>query len=343
MKRSLAIFLTIYLSLICFTGCEFLSFSSCEHTYEWACYEQTHQKIYTCGCLTPDIAEMHIDSDENYVCDICKYEMELPASQGLEFVKNSNGTNYAVKSIGNCTDKEIVIPNTYEDLPVVGILPEAFKGNTTITSVVIPDNVILIYECAFMDCTAIEKVELGSSLKGIWESAFAGCLKLQEIIFPDELEYIYGHAFRGCTSLQEIVIPDSVTAIDPWAFANCTSLQAISFSNNMTVIEESICHSCTSLTSIDFGSGVTDVRKDAFLGCVSLERLYIPKNVVKLTRSFSGCAALNYVEFEVTSGWKWASKTGFFNSHDVKNPETNAYNMKGVWDGSSWQREAENN
>lgn len=350
MKKNIIFSLTICSMLTFFVGCNFFSNSSsnesslCEHTYEWSRNKENHQKIYTCGCPTPDIAEMHLDSDKNYICDICEYEMEkaVVASQGLEFVKNNDGTNYAVKSIGTCTDKDIVIPNTYEGLPVVGVFSEAFMGNTEITSVVIPDNVILIYESAFMGCTALEKVELGKGLKGIWECAFGNCKNLKEITLPDGLEYIYTHAFDGCASLKEIVIPDSVTRIETWAFANCTSLQSISFSDNIAVIAESTCYACTSLTTIDFGNGVTHIRPDAFYGCSSLERLYIPKNIIALTRAFMGCGALNYVEFEITSGWEWASKNGFFNSHDVTNPEKNAYNMTGTWNGSSWQREIEN-
>ena len=347
MKKLCALSLTVCSALSCFTGCDFVlsnpkNSSSCKHSYEWAQYEETHQKVYTCGCPTPDIAEMHLDTDKNYICDICEYEMPKPASHGLEFIKNNDGTNYAVKSIGTCTDKDIVIPNTYEGLPVVGVLPEAFMRNTTITSVVIPDSVILIYNSAFMECTALEKVELGNGLKGIWECAFEYCTNLKEINLPDGLEYIYTHAFNSCSSLKKIVIPDSVTRIEPWVFANCSSLQSISFSDNITVIAESMCYGCTSLTKIDFGNGVTHVRPDAFYGCISLEHLYIPKNIVALTSAFMGCGALNHVEFEITSGWKWASKNGFFNSKNVTNPETNADNMKGVWSGSSWQRETEN-
>lgn len=47
--------------------------SSCEHTYEWIFDENKHQKVYTCGCFSPDAAEAHIDSDENAYCDICEY------------------------------------------------------------------------------------------------------------------------------------------------------------------------------------------------------------------------------------------------------------------------------
>ena len=342
MKKLHLWFLTLTLAFTSFASCNTTNgTSSCEHPYEWARDEMSHKRVYTCGCFTSinDLMELHIDNNNDYTCDICQYEMELPASQGLEFIKNIDETNYAVKSIGSCTDKDIVIPNTHEGLPVVGIFSEAFMGNTSITSVVIPDNVILIYDSAFMECTSLKKVVFGKGLKGIWECAFGYCTSLQEIHFPDGLEYIYAHAFNNCTSLNAVSIPDSVTRIEQWAFANCTSLESISFSDNITVISENMCYGCTSLTSIDFGNGVTHVRPDAFYGCISLERLYIPKNIVALTRAFSACGALNYVEFEITSGWKWASKNGFFNSKDVTNPETNAYNMKWTWDGSSWSRE----
>jgi hypothetical protein len=89
------------------------------------------------------------------------------------------------------------------------------------------------------------------------------------------------------------------------------------------------------LKSIDFGSGVTHVLKDAFYDCISLECLYVPENIISLNCSFAYCSALNYVEFEIKTGWKWASKNGFFNSKNVTNPETNASNMTGICDGSS--------
>ena len=42
-----------------------------DHTYEYAGNDYTHQKIYTCGCPTPDIAEMHYDNDKDDLCDAC--------------------------------------------------------------------------------------------------------------------------------------------------------------------------------------------------------------------------------------------------------------------------------
>ena len=46
-----------------------------EHTGEWHTSESTHYYQYTCGCPSPDIAELHSDYDENFICDICEYVM----------------------------------------------------------------------------------------------------------------------------------------------------------------------------------------------------------------------------------------------------------------------------
>ena len=48
--------------------------SHSEHTYEYVGNDYTHQKVYTCGCGTPDIAEMHVDYDEDNFCDLCQNE-----------------------------------------------------------------------------------------------------------------------------------------------------------------------------------------------------------------------------------------------------------------------------
>ena len=44
-----------------------------EHTGEWHTSESTHYYQYTCGCPSPDIAELHLDGDDNGLCDICEY------------------------------------------------------------------------------------------------------------------------------------------------------------------------------------------------------------------------------------------------------------------------------
>ena len=46
-----------------------------EHTYEWVGSEGGHQKVYTCGCYSPAIQELHRDNNSDYKCDVCGWSM----------------------------------------------------------------------------------------------------------------------------------------------------------------------------------------------------------------------------------------------------------------------------
>ena len=125
-----------------------------------------------------------------------------PASEGLDMVLISEG-EYTVSGIGTCTDTEILIPTTYNDLPVVSVEASAFLNNTAITSVVLPDGITSIGENAFNGCESLTSVTFGEN---------------------SQLTSIGDYAFLGCYSLESITIPASVTSIGEWAFVECYRL-----------------------------------------------------------------------------------------------------------------------
>ena len=95
------------------------------------------------------------DSNKTYVAS---YSVKY--SEGLEFVSNGNGTCY-VKSIGTCTDTELLIPPTSPDGDrVTNIGMRAFYGCETITSVTIPDSVTSIYDSAFAYCKCLTSIKV---------------------------------------------------------------------------------------------------------------------------------------------------------------------------------------
>ena len=73
--KKLALCLTVVLCLCCLASCKLLhsTFNIGEHTYEYIQYETGHFKQYTCGCPSPDILGLHLDTDENGTCDVCGY------------------------------------------------------------------------------------------------------------------------------------------------------------------------------------------------------------------------------------------------------------------------------
>lgn len=78
-------------------------------------------------------------------------------SEGLSYLKKTDGS-YSVTGVGSCTDAEIIIPATYQNLPVVEIAENAFALTDTITSVTIPESVVAISPNAFYLCVGLESV-----------------------------------------------------------------------------------------------------------------------------------------------------------------------------------------
>lgn len=67
---------TLSLCLLCviaLVACDSIFKEEHQHTYDYICNEDTHQKVYTCGCFSPDISELHINYDADLFCDICGY------------------------------------------------------------------------------------------------------------------------------------------------------------------------------------------------------------------------------------------------------------------------------
>ncbi len=128
----------------------------------------------------------------------------------LQFELNAAGTGYIVTGdSGQST--AIVIPETHEDLPVVGIKESAFaysKHTSDILSVTIPDSVVEIEKNAFYSRHELTTVVIGegSKLTTIGNNAFSGCRALTSIYLPAGVTSIGDAAFNNCGGLNTITI-----------------------------------------------------------------------------------------------------------------------------------------
>ena len=101
---------------------------------------------------------------------------------------------------GNIT--QINLLNKIYGLPVRVIGEGAFKGNTKLTAVTIPNSVTEIQKEAFSGCIALKELVLPTSLKTIGEKAFYNCTGMKTIIIPKgtPIESIGTDAFKNCTA-----------------------------------------------------------------------------------------------------------------------------------------------
>ena len=260
--------------------------------------------------------------EHNYVDRVCTVCGEYMPSEGLEFTLNSNKSSYCVSGIGTCTDSDIVIPCTYNGLPVTSIGYDAFRNCDTLTSITIPDSVTSICDYAFYNCNSLTSITIPDCVTNIGYEAFFFCYSLTSITFGEnsQLTSIGSYAFANCARLTSITIPDSVTSISDWAFYGCGRLTSITVDENnqyykdidgnlytkdgKTLIQYAIGKKDTSFT---IPSGVTSIGSEAFYSCDSLTSITIPDSVTNIgSYVFYHCDSLTSVYYTGTAS-EWGN------------------------------------
>ena len=89
MKKVVSLALMIAICLACLVSCILIPH---EHTSEMQITEEGHCEVYTCGCPSTEIIEMHADNDFDGLCDICEYTMCKDSSSHQKYIcKNADG------------------------------------------------------------------------------------------------------------------------------------------------------------------------------------------------------------------------------------------------------------
>ena len=217
-------------------------------------------------------------------------------SEGLEF-ELYRGETYAVKGIGSCTDKNIVIPSIYEGYPVIMISDYAFYG-CDIESVIIPDTVSQIGSSAFDTCSALTSVTLGNGVTSIGRGAFLACTQLRSIVIPDSVRYIGMSAFEACGRLESVSFGRGLTEIGDYAFSLCGNLSEITLPDNVESLGMGAFNGCMGLKSVTLGSGINTIKERTFSECYDLEKITFYNSVRSIEpHAFNMCESIATVEF----------------------------------------------
>jgi len=205
---------------------------------------------------------------------------------GLKYILLKDGKGYSVEK-GKVKTGVVVIPDSYNNLPVTTIAKKAFSSST-ITGITIPNGVTSIGEEAFKSCKNLTGIIIPNSVTSIEKQTFDGCTSLKNITIPDSVTSIGEEAFDDCTSLTSVIIGNSVTSIGKQAFKGCKSLTSITIPNGVTSIELGTFEKCTSLTSVIIPNSVISIKGGAimgggaFNGCTSLTSITIPNSVTSI-------------------------------------------------------------
>ena len=93
------------------------------------------------------------------------------------------------------------IPDTIDGYSVASVKGSAFKDNSDLKCVTIPDGVGELGSSAFASCTSLDTVYMGSGLKTIGGSAFKDCSSLGLVKLPYSVKEIGDDAFAGTSDL----------------------------------------------------------------------------------------------------------------------------------------------
>jgi hypothetical protein len=159
---------------------------------------------------------------------------------------------------------------------------EAFSGCTSLNSVLIPNSVTWLGDCAFEGCTGLkEAVVNGGNLYGnSYSGTFRECKNLTRLVIGQNVERIEGASFSGCAELTYITVDPKNPVYD--SRDSCNAI--IETADNKYVLASKIAVIPESVTSIGSGAfatcadynltvptTVTSIDNEAFLG---VNRLY---------------------------------------------------------------------
>ena len=257
---------------------------------------------------------------------------------------------------------DVVFP---DDVTVTSICGQAFcseikvlvddnwiSGNTTMTSITIPDSVVSIGNNAFDNCKALKTVTLQDGLKSIGSKAFYNCPELTAITIPDSVTEIGNSVFFGCKKLadvqlsaglteipnsnregffqgcamKEIEIPEGITTIGMLAFAQCESLEKVTVPRSVTSIRNAAFYGCSSLTTIRGYAGST-AETYAKQNDYTFEAIEAEFSDVSLT--LTDDLALNFYVTEVNAENKDDYKVVFSGKCEEKGKDTAITEKKG--------------
>lgn len=217
---------------------------------------------------------------------------------------------YAVTGIGTVSRTEVIIPTDYSGTKIVEIAENAFKGNTTITKITIPNTVKKIGLSAFEGASIKEVILEDSNTTSIFFKNSLNwnlpCLRIpgepnyggwpgKEMNYNEDENRFYGVIPSNVTSVY-IVSGDGTHQI-------AIPLEQIKNNVCFEVVDENTIKRIDYIPPSGFNVGDSLViGENAFKDCSNLEAIDIPLRTAQIgTRAFHCCTQLSTLTFHKNS------------------------------------------
>lgn len=225
---------------------------------------------------------------QSYALENCSSLEELALPEALE-----NLGDYALSGLSSV--KSIDLPEN------MSVGQGVFKGWKSLISIEIPSNWTELTNEAFKDCSSISEIIVPDNIIRLGDSCFCGCRSLTSISLPVGLESLMSYAFQDCSSLESIRIPENAV-IDKSRgnyalFKGCASLKEVSIPSSWRELGDDYFNGCSGLESFTVPDGIARVGGRCFSGCVSLLSVDLPESLLAIDElCFWGCISLKSVE-----------------------------------------------
>lgn len=216
-------------------------------------------KAYCKDCKEPYENKL----SHSFVDQACKDCGTKVGSQGLLLELVDYGRKYRVAGLGTCTDKDIVIPDEHNNIPVTHIDSSAFV-DSDIESVWIPYSVLTIQTGAFEGCQKLKSVTFGENLKNIWADAFKNCKALESVNYTSTIDKWVDINFETETANPlnngaGLFVDDKLITnlelnnpVKKYAFCNYNYIESVTLSSLVTSIGNDAFNNCDNVSKVNY-------------------------------------------------------------------------------------------
>lgn len=220
---------------------------------------------------------------------------------GLCYVLNDDASCYVSNCISAYATEEIVVPKTiqWEGIiyTVTSIGDSAFKGETKVKKIVLPNTITAIGTYAFKDMTSLNTLEIPVNVREIGQDFVAGCVNLTSLsvavnnpyFSSDSVGCIYNKdksiLLFAAPSAQAITLPEGVAQLDINAITRNQVVEEVTIPSTIVTIPEGFFAYCGNLKKVTLNIGVKTIEQKAFDYCTNLEYVSFPEGLTHIGSS----------------------------------------------------------